>query len=90
MLYHILHPQIISNEAALQAHPGVVLIKSVDGIGNPADKVHTYNQVAAAVPPHVFMGFKLFYEEDTANGGVLMTPEEVLAISPAPDYIMYE
>ncbi len=90
MLYHILNPEIISNEAALLPHPGVVLIKSVDGIGAPADKIATYDRVKAEVPPHVAMGFKLFYEEDVATSGVLMTPEEVLALSPVPDYIMYE
>ncbi len=90
MLYHILHPQIISNEAALQPHPGVVLIKSVDGIGPPGSKIHTYDMVKATVPPHVHMGFKLFYEEDVQTSGVLMTPAEVLAISPTPDYVLYE
>ncbi|MGI5950415.1 MAG: hypothetical protein ACOX61_01005 [Brooklawnia sp.] len=90
MLYHILHPEIISNEAALQAHPGIVLVKSVDGIGAPADKVGTYNRVATAVPPHVFMGFKLFYEEDVQTSGILMTPEEVMGITPVPDYVLYE
>ena len=36
------------------------------------------------------MGFKLFYEEDVQTSGVLMTPAEVLAISPTPDYVLYE
>lgn len=90
MVYHILHPQIISNEAALQPHPGVVLIKSADGIGSPADKIATYERVRADVPPHVHMGFKLFYEEDVDASGMLMGPAEVMALSPAPDYIMYE
>ena len=90
MVYHILHPEIISNEAALQQHWGVVQIKSVDGIGAPADKIATYQRVSAGVPPHVSMGFKLFYEEDVQNSGYLMTPAEVLALVPVPDYIMYE
>lgn len=90
MVYHILHPEIISNEAALQHHWGVVQIKSVDGIGAPADKIATYERVSAGVPTHVSMGFKLFYEEDVQASGYLMTPAEVLALAPVPDYIMYE
>ena len=90
MLYHILHPHIITEEAALLDRPGVVLIKSVDGIGSPADKIATYNQVAANVPPYVNMGFKLFYEEDVAASGGLMPPEQVLAIVPQPWYVLYE
>lgn len=90
MLYHILHPQIIGNEAALTPHPGLVLIKSVDGIGSPGAKIGTYNRVSAGVPPFIHMGFKLFYQEDVDTSGVLMTPEEVLAIWPIPDYVMYE
>lgn len=90
MVYHILHPSIISNEAALQPHPGVVLIKSVDGIGAPADKISTYEQVSIDVPAGVQMGFKLFYEEDVQTSGVLMSPDEVLALTPVPDYVLYE
>ena len=41
----------ITGEAARLARPGVVRIKSVDGNGAPADKIDTYNQVAANVPP---------------------------------------
>ncbi|WIY82397.1 hypothetical protein [Propionimicrobium sp. PCR01-08-3] len=90
MLYHILHPTIISGEEALTDHPGIVQIKSVDGIGSPEAKISTYQQVAATVPPHVYMGFKLFYDEDVQTSGVLMTPDEVLALSPVPDYVLYE
>jgi len=67
MVYHILHPSIITNEDALQPH-----------------------QVSATVPPHVHMGFKLFFDEDMQTSGVLMSPDEVLALSPVPDYVLYE
>ena len=36
------------------------------------------------------MGFKLFYEEDVDTSGILMTPDEVMALTPTPSYIMYE
>jgi hypothetical protein len=71
-------------------HPGVVLIKSVDGLGPKAAKITTYNSLVKAMPAGVHSGFKLFFEEDVANGGRLMTPAEVLALTPTPEYVMYE
>jgi hypothetical protein len=38
----------------------------------------------------VHPGFKLFFEEDRTNGGVLMTPPEVMKLTPQPEYVMYE
>ena len=38
----------------------------------------------------VHPGFKLFFDEDTRNGSRLMTPKEVLALTPQPEYVMYE
>jgi hypothetical protein len=42
------------------------------------------------IRPGVHPGFKLFFDEDTRNGSRLMTPKEVLALSPQPEYVMYE
>jgi hypothetical protein len=66
-----------------------VPIKSVDGIGNQAEKENTWYRLMPAKPPHVHAGFKLFYEEDL-RGGPLMTPEQVLALTPLPEYVLYE
>ncbi len=90
MVYHQLHPQIVTKESALKAHQGVALIKSVDGIGSKGAKEDTWRRLVDDTPEHVSMGFKLFYEEDTAGGVDLMTPAEVLALKPRPDYVMYE
>ncbi len=89
-LYHQLHPQIVTGERALKEHPGVVLIKSVDGIGSKNLKTATYKQLVALTPAYVNLGFKLFFEEDTRKGEALMTPEQVLALDPQPVYVLYE
>jgi hypothetical protein len=89
VLYHQLHADIVSGQEALVERPGIALVKSVDGIGAAADKVGTYQRVMAGTPPFVHAGFKLFYEEDTRSGA-LMTPEEVLALVPQPEYVLYE
>ena len=89
MLYHQLHADIVTGQEVLVDRPGVAVVKSVDGIGAAADKIGTYQRVMVGTPPFVHAGFKLFYEEDTRSGA-LMTPEEVLALVPQPEYVLYE
>jgi hypothetical protein len=89
LVYHQLAPQIVRQESGLKAHRGVALVKSVDGIGVAAAKVNTYRVVNRSTPDHVHPGFKLFYTED-AKSGRLMTPQQVLALKPRPEYVLYE
>jgi hypothetical protein len=37
-----------------------------------------------------FTGFKLFYKNDLKKSDRLMTPEEILALTPKPLYIQYQ
>jgi hypothetical protein len=90
MVYHQVAPSVVRDEGDLKPHDGVVPIKVVDGIGSPAAKVATWNLVMKQKPDHVEAGFKLFYDEDTRHGNPLMKPEEVLALRPAPTYVVYE
>ena len=89
MVYHQFHVSTIADEEALRPHPGVVLVKSIDGVGVPAEKRATWNRLALGLAPHVYTGFKLFFEEDVRRGP-LMTPAEVLALRPQPSYVLYE
>lgn len=89
MLYHQVHPSVVQDEAALRSRPGVVLVKSIDGIGSAKDKTHTFDKIVAQTPKNVHIGFKLFYEEDAAHGP-LMTPAQVMALRPTPEYVLYE
>ena len=89
LVYHQLAPRIVRRESGLKAHRGVVLIKSVDGIGQRAAKINTYRRVNETTPRHVHPGFKLFYTEDQKSGH-LMTPKQVLALRPRPEYVLYE
>ena len=90
MVYHQLHLDIVRNESSLKQHDGVVLVKSIDGIGSPGAKVATWTRIVAATPAGVHLGFKLFYLEDVERGGRLMTAREVLALTPRPEYILFE
>lgn len=89
MVYHQVHPGVVRDELEMKEVPGVVVIKSVDGIGAPSDKIKTYNLVNETKPDFVVPGFKLFYEEDLALGPI-MTGAEVLGLDPQPEYILFE
>lgn len=89
LVFHQLASSIVSDENDIQTHPGVVIIKSVDGIGSRAQKTSTWTKLTTSLPPAVRPGFKLFLEEDRRHGP-LMTPKEVLALRPEPDYVLYE
>ncbi|MGA6154166.1 hypothetical protein ACPEIC_12575 [Stenotrophomonas sp. NPDC087984] len=89
LVFHQVAVSVVSEQSALRPQPGVVVIKSADGIGSPGMKRHTWRQLVKDQPEGVRTGFKLFYEEDT-EGSRLMTPEEVLALRPRPDYVMFE
>ncbi|MFE0186862.1 hypothetical protein [Streptomyces sp. NPDC058989] len=89
LVFHQVAESVLRAESALRPQPGVALIKSVDGIGSPGLKRGTWRRLVARLPDGVHSGFKLFYEED-AEGSRLMTPKEVLALTPRPEYVMYE
>ncbi|MGC4938832.1 hypothetical protein [Kribbella sp. DT2] len=88
-VFHQLTSRIVTNEATLRPHPGVALIKSVDGIGARGAKEATYRGLVTKLPKGVHTAFKLFYVEDTRHGA-LMTPAQVLALKPRPELVIYE
>ncbi|WP_116200225.1 hypothetical protein [Amycolatopsis circi] len=90
MVYHQVASSVVRDEASLRPHPGVSVVKVVDGIGSAAAKTATWKTLMKAKPAHVLPGFKLFFHEDTRHGAALMTPADVLALSPQPDYIVCE
>ena len=89
LVVHQLAPQVIPDFRGLRPHPGVVVIKSVDGIGSPAEKTSTWNRLVARLPAVLHPGFKLFFAEDRRSGP-LMSPAQVLALHPTPEYVLYE
>ncbi|WP_290061951.1 hypothetical protein [Amycolatopsis solani] len=90
MVYHQVASSVVREENLLRAHSGVSPVKVVDGIGSAAAKKATWKTLMQTKPDHVRAGFKLFFDEDTRRGAALMTPAEVLALSPVPAYVVYE
>jgi hypothetical protein len=90
LVFHQVNRGVLKDEVQLKPLPGIVFIKSVDGLGPAHSKVETYDYLMATIRKGVHPGFKLFFDEDTRNGNRIMSPKEVLALWPQPEYVMYE
>ncbi len=76
---------MISNRNAIAHPPGLELVLNADGFGPPDLKIGTYSRVTKG-RGKFYPGFKLFFEEDP----ILMTPDQVLSLTPTPLVILYE
>ena len=85
LIVHQFNLYSITNKEQIAEIDGVQFVLEVDGWGDPDMKRDTYNVVAGEVP-FQFYGFKLWYQQDVP----LMTPEEVLALAPSPDIVIYQ
>jgi len=83
-LVHQLTESEITDEHGLHDRPGLHEILNVDGFGAPTVKRSVYHQLAARSPYP--LGFTLFYRQDPD----LMTPSQVLALTPTPQLIDYQ
>jgi hypothetical protein len=90
LVFHQVNNWVLKGEEDIVQHPGVVMIKSVDGLGPAGTKIKTYNTLVKTMTEGVHAGIKLFFDEDTAGGHKLMTPDQVLGLVPEPEYVMYE
>ena len=90
LVVHQLNPRIVTGWEALRRRDGVVVVKSVDGIGKAPEKITTWKRLVTRLPSTLHPGFKLFFDEDTEGGLSLMTPSQVLALRPQPEYVLYE
>jgi hypothetical protein len=91
LVFHQVNRQVLKDEGELKTYPGVEVIKSVDGLGPMHSKIETYNYLVKTMTTGVHAGFKLFFDEDTRiPGNVIMSPKQVLALTPRPEYVMYE
>lgn len=90
LVIHRFTQDMVTGYDRIKPLPEVQVVIEMDGWGEPAKKVNTYTTVVAAEPVQ-FTGFKLFYKNDLrAPSTRLMTPEEVLRLTPSPVYIQYQ
>ena len=89
LVVHRFTRNMVRNPSAITDDARVQVVLNMDGWGAPTLKRSTYRSFVAPVG-EVYKGFKLFYKNDTREGSRLMTPEEVLRLTPAPVYIQYQ
>ena len=85
LIVHQFREDMIQGKDTLAPIPGVQLVIDADGYGAPELKTAVYNFLVRDELIE-FSGVKLFYRQDMP----LMTPQEILALVPAPDVIIYQ
>ncbi|MBK7274477.1 MAG: hypothetical protein IPI13_15370 [Actinomycetales bacterium] len=89
MVYHQLSRSIVRGPSGLQPHPGVTLVVPVDGIGSRAQKAATWRSIVAETPITSTRGSNSSTTK-TPRSDRSWPPAEVLALTPQPEYVLYE
>ena len=84
LIIHQFNWYTLPDKELIEPMDGLQFVLEVDGWGPPDDKRETYRVLTET--PIEYHGFKLWYRQDEP----LMTPEEVLALSPTPDIVIYQ
>jgi hypothetical protein len=85
LIVHQFREDMIQGKEQLAPYPGVQLVIDADGYGAPELKTAVYNFIVRDAPIE-YSGVKLFFKQDSP----LLTPQEILALVPAPDVIIYQ
>ncbi|WP_242918374.1 hypothetical protein [Pontibacter liquoris] len=89
LIVHRFTQHMITNSENIKLRPEVGIVMHMDGWGHHTLKRDTYRRYIQKEPVQ-FTGFKLFYKNDLKKSSRLMTPEEILALTPKPLYIQYQ
>jgi hypothetical protein len=90
LIVHRFTEDMVTNYKEIKTVPEVQIVMNMDGWGDQAHKIATYKQFIYKEPIQ-FTGFKLFYKNDILTpGSVMMTPTELLKLTPQPIYIQYQ
>lgn len=85
LIVHQFQQSMITSKELVKPMAGVQLVIDADGWGVPDNKRATYDFVNRVTRVE-YEGIKLFYKQDVP----LMTPEEVVALDPAPLLVIYQ
>ena len=90
LIVHRFTRGMLTNYKNIKLHPEVQIVINMDGWGAPALKNNTYRQYVYREPVQ-FTGYKLFYKNDLKNPPRrLLTPDELMKLTPQPVYIQYQ
>lgn len=90
IVVHRFTQRMVTNYQNITPLPEVQIVMDMDGWGPPAKKLNTYQQFIVPEPVQ-FTGFKIFYKNDLKPPSTrLLTPEDLLKLSPRPSFIQYQ
>ena len=89
LVVHRFTRPMLTNTQNIRLDPRVQIVINMDGWGGPWLKFDSYTAYVMKEPVQ-FTGFKLFYHNDTKKGEPLLTPGELLRVTPKPLYIQYQ
>jgi hypothetical protein len=85
LIVHRFLPSMLTSADAIQTDGRVQVVIDVDGYGSPEVKLSNYRTFVSDAGA-AFGGMKLFYTYDTP----LLSPEDLLALEPKPDVVIYQ
>lgn len=85
LIVHEFRASMFPDPQGVQLKPGVAFVTDIDGWGTQADKLKDYRDFVTNQLIE-YGGMKLFYKYDIN----LLTPEQVLALNPAPLLVIYQ
>lgn len=90
LIVHRFTQGMVTNYQNIKKQKEVQMVMHMDGWGEPELKKGTYRHYLYREPVQ-FVGFKLFYKNDLKKApNRLMTPQELLKLTPKPIYIQYQ
>ncbi len=89
LVIHRFTETMVTNVPNIVLRPEVQIVMDMDGWGHQANKLTAYQDFIADEPVQ-FAGFKLFYKNDVKNDGTMLTPAQLLKLSPQPLYIQFQ
>ena len=89
LVVHRFTRNMLTDTKGMRLDPRVQLVIHMDGWGAPWLKYDSYRDYVQREPVQ-FTGFKLFYHNDTKKGHPLLTPGELVMLTPKPLYIQYQ
>ncbi len=89
LVVHRFTRKMITGYESIKLDPRVQIVIDMDGWGAPWLKYDSYRDYITKEPIQ-FTGFKIFYGNDSKKGDPILTPGEVLRLTPPPNYIQYQ
>ena len=90
LIVHRFTQKMVTNYQNIKPLPEVQIVMDMDGWGPPAKKINTYKAFIQPEPVQ-FTGFKIFYKNDLKPPtDRLLTPQDLLKLSPRPSFIQYQ